>query len=54
MAKKNAKPKSKRCGLVLLEKGVLREHCGIFDDEGNKIGETTSGTFSHVLNKGIG
>ncbi|PIQ42962.1 MAG: glycine cleavage system protein T [Gammaproteobacteria bacterium CG11_big_fil_rev_8_21_14_0_20_46_22] len=39
-------------GLVLLDRGVLREHLSVFKD-GKQIGETTSGTFSPTLQKGV-
>ena len=34
--------------------GVVREHIDIYTQDGKKIGNTTSGTFSPVLKKGIG
>ena len=34
--------------------GVVREHIDIYNKEGKKIGNTTSGTFSPILKKGIG
>ena len=41
-------------GLRALDRGVLRGHLDVLDQEGNKIGETTSGTFSPTLGQGIG
>lgn len=41
-------------GIKLIEPGVLREHYKIYDETGNKIGETTSGTYSPTLKEGIG
>lgn len=40
-------------GLLALDKGVLRPHQQVLDADGNPIGETTSGTFSPTLAKGI-
>ena len=39
-------------GLVLEERGVLRGHQHVFDDE-REIGQITSGTFSPTLNRAI-
>ncbi|MET0966789.1 MAG: glycine cleavage system aminomethyltransferase GcvT, partial [Nakamurella sp.] len=41
-------------GLLALDRGVLRGHLDVLDQGGNKIGETTSGTFSPTLGQGIG
>ncbi len=41
-------------GLLALDRGVLRSHLGVLDADGARIGETTSGTFSPTLGKGIG
>lgn len=41
-------------GLLALDRGVLRGHLSVLDAEGNRIGETTSGTFSPSLGQGIG
>lgn len=38
-----------RIGLKLLSKGIAREHCDIYDAEGNLIGNTTSGGFCPTL-----
>lgn len=39
----NNPPKYKRIGLKLIDKGIAREHCDIFDAGGRLIGHTTSG-----------
>jgi aminomethyltransferase len=44
--------KRKRVGLILLEKGIPREHYEVWKDD-HKIGHVTSGTFSPILEKGI-
>ncbi len=36
-------PKYERIGLKLIDKGIAREHCDIFDEGGKLIGQTTSG-----------
>lgn len=41
-------------GLLALDRGVLRGHLAVLDGNGNRIGETTSGTFSPTLGQGIG
>jgi aminomethyltransferase len=41
-------------GLLALDRGVLRAHLDVLDADGNKIGETTSGTFSPTLGQGVG
>ncbi len=45
-------PQKKLIGLVLQEKGVLRSHLNVYK-HGEKVGETTSGTFSPSLSKAI-
>lgn len=40
-------------GLILLDRGVLREGYPVFDGE-TKIGEVSSGTYSPTLNQSIG
>ncbi|MFA6866479.1 MAG: glycine cleavage system aminomethyltransferase GcvT [Clostridia bacterium] len=37
------KPKYERIGLILIDKGIAREHFEVLDKEGNIIGMTTSG-----------
>ena len=46
--------KTKIVGFKLLHRGVPRNGYGISDDEHNKIGVVTSGTYSQNLNMGIG
>lgn len=41
-------------GFEMIDKGIPRQHYEIFDEEGNKIGEVTSGTMSPMMKKGIG
>ena len=41
-------------GIKLTEAGVLRENYSVFDDAGNLIGQTTSGSYSPSLKEGIG
>jgi aminomethyltransferase len=38
-----APPERRRIGLMLVDKGIAREHCPVLDIEGNPVGETTSG-----------
>ncbi len=33
----------RRIGLALMDKGIAREHCPVFDADGNEVGFTTSG-----------
>lgn len=46
--------KRKRVGLLMLEHGIPRQKCEVRDDKGENIGHVTSGTFSPLLNCGIG
>ena len=41
-------------GIKLSEAGVLRENYSLFDEAGNLIGQTTSGSYSPSLKEGIG
>jgi aminomethyltransferase len=41
-------------GFIMLERGIPRQHYEVVDDEGNVIGEVTSGTMSPMLKQGIG
>jgi aminomethyltransferase len=41
-------------GLEALDRGVLRPHLPVIGPGGTAVGETTSGTFSPTLGKGIG
>lgn len=51
---KKSPPNYKRTGVVLKEGGVLRENCELFNLQGESVGKLTSGSFSPILNKGIG
>ncbi len=42
-------PEYKRVGLKLISKGIAREHCDVYDEEGNLVGSTTSGVFCPTL-----
>ncbi|MDQ2845282.1 MAG: glycine cleavage system aminomethyltransferase GcvT [Actinomycetota bacterium] len=53
VAEKAAGPKRTLRGLQALDKGVLRPHQQVVDAKGQPVGETTSGTFSPTLSKGI-
>ena len=53
-AEKANGPKRKLVAFELDERGVPRHGYDIVDDNGNKIGEVTSGTMAPSLNKGIG
>lgn len=46
--------KRKLCGFEMLDKGIPRQHYEIADENGNIIGEVTSGTMSPSLKVGIG
>ncbi|MEM3577848.1 MAG: glycine cleavage system aminomethyltransferase GcvT [Candidatus Bathyarchaeia archaeon] len=46
--------KRKRVGLLMLEQGIPRQKYEVCDDKGENIGYVTSGTFSPLLNCGIG
>jgi len=41
-------------GFEMIDKGIPRQHYEICDEEGNPIGEVTSGTQSPMMKKGIG
>jgi aminomethyltransferase len=43
-----------RTGIILIDKGVAREDCKIYDENGKEIGHLTSGSFSPTLKKSIG
>jgi aminomethyltransferase len=47
-------PSRKRVGVQLTDKGIAREHSEIIDEQGQIIGELTSGGFSPTLNAAIG
>jgi len=46
--------KHKRIGIRMIEQGIPRPNCEIFNEHGRKIGRLTSGTFSPLLKSGIG
>ncbi len=46
--------KRKLVGFEMIDRGIPRQHYGIFDASDNRIGSVTSGTISPILNKGIG
>lgn len=46
-------PKQKLFGIILDEKAIPRQHYEVVSEEGETIGEVTSGTFSPSLEKGI-
>ncbi|WP_370881842.1 glycine cleavage system aminomethyltransferase GcvT [Nakamurella flavida] len=53
VAEKAAGPRRTLWGLLALDRGVLRPHLEVQDAAGARVGETTSGTFSPTLGKGI-
>ncbi len=46
--------KRKRVGIRMIEQGIPRPNCEIYNEQGEKIGCLTSGTFSPLLKCGIG
>ncbi|MEV4314394.1 glycine cleavage system aminomethyltransferase GcvT [Actinocrispum sp. NPDC049592] len=46
-------PRRRLVGLKAIERGVPRAHMPVLNDAGERIGETTSGTFSPTLKTGI-
>jgi aminomethyltransferase len=53
LAEKAAGPSRRLRGLLLTDRGVPRPHMNVLASDGTVIGETTSGTFSPTLKKGI-
>ncbi len=53
-AQKEEGPARRLIAFELNERGIPRQGYDIVDDQGNKIGDVTSGTMSPSLNKGIG
>lgn len=53
VVEKSQGPSRTAWGLAALERGIPRGHMDVLDHADLKIGETTSGTFSPTLNKGI-
>lgn len=54
LKQKNKEIKRKRVGIQMMEPGIPRQGFEIYDDKGGKIGYMTSGTFSPLLEYGIG
>ncbi|MEM3695181.1 MAG: glycine cleavage system aminomethyltransferase GcvT [Candidatus Bathyarchaeia archaeon] len=54
LKQKNEGIKRKRVGLLMLEQGIPRQKYEVCNDKGENIGYVTSGTFSPLLNCGIG
>ncbi|SDP48365.1 aminomethyltransferase [Nakamurella panacisegetis] len=54
LAERENGPRRTLRGLEALDRGVLRPHLRVVGADGTDIGETTSGTFSPTLGKGIG
>lgn len=53
VAEKAAGPARRLRGLVLADRGVPRPHMKVLRTDGLEVGETTSGTFSPTLKRGI-
>ncbi len=53
LAEKAAGPSRTLRGLAASDRGVLRPHQQVLDASGTSVGDTTSGTFSPTLGKGI-
>jgi len=53
LAERAAGPERKLRGLLLTDRGVPRGQMAVLDGDGNRIGTTTSGTFSPTLKQGI-
>lgn len=47
-------PRYQRLGIKMIDRGIAREHCPIFNDEGRQIGYVTSGTHSPTLGQAVG
>ena len=54
LRQKNAGTTRKLIGFEMIERGIPRQHYSLFNRQGEKIGEVTSGTMSPSLKKGIG
>jgi aminomethyltransferase len=54
LKQKNEGVKRKRIGIRMIEQGIPRSSYEIYNDQGEKIGYFTSGTFSPLLKCGIG
>ena len=46
-------PVYKRKGVEIVDKGIAREGCDVYDLEGNLIGKVTTGTMSPLFKKAI-
>ena len=46
-------PVYKRKGVEIVDKGIAREGCDVYDTEGNLIGKVTTGTMSPLFKKAI-
>ncbi|MEG1427773.1 MAG: glycine cleavage T C-terminal barrel domain-containing protein, partial [Oscillospiraceae bacterium] len=46
-------PKMKRVGLLATSRGIMREHCDIYEPNGAKIGWVSSGTHCPFLGKSV-
>ncbi|HEV2885844.1 MAG TPA: glycine cleavage T C-terminal barrel domain-containing protein, partial [Jatrophihabitans sp.] len=53
LAEKAAGPARRLRGLLVTDRGVPRGHMNVLDQQGEVIGQTTSGTFSPTLKQGI-
>ncbi|MDD3526195.1 MAG: glycine cleavage T C-terminal barrel domain-containing protein, partial [Bacteroidales bacterium] len=51
---KNDGPKRRLRGFEMIDKGIPRQHYEICDEQGNVIGQVTSGTMAPSLKKAIG
>jgi len=54
LAKAETPPEKLRIGFEMTSKGIPRHGYELVNSRGEKIGEVTSGTFSPILNRGIG
>ena len=52
-AQKTVGPPNLAWGLLALDRGIPRAHMSVTNGDGDVVGETTSGTFSPTLQKGI-
>ncbi|RLD34119.1 MAG: glycine cleavage system aminomethyltransferase GcvT, partial [Bacteroidetes bacterium] len=41
-------------GFVMIDRGIPRQHYEVVNENGEKVGEVTSGTMSPMMKKGIG
>jgi len=52
-AERASPPTAQFVGLVMDDRGMLRNHQALLDDQGQAVGEITSGSFSPVIGKAI-